>query len=194
MFNFPTDVLIELPTIGRGHDFSDEEDDDDDEQVVAGESKKPLKEKKSGDKSNLIDLSKALFTQTSLLIDDALNLSTNPSSANQSLVAGDESFLNESTASVTDAANISEILGLVGDGVVPGSGGSQEIAEIFEAKRRTASGLSGASSGSRASTPSIEDLVGKRKIKKFAIEADPKLVQMFDEIKPKLAHNVNKTK
>jgi hypothetical protein len=45
-------------------------------------------------------------------------------------------------------------------------------------------------SSSGSSSPSIDDLIAKRKTKKYAIEADPKLVKNFNEIKPKLCNQV----
>lgn len=52
--------------------------------------------------------------------------------------------------------------------------------------------LSGSNSRtSSSSSISIDDLISKRKVKKYAIEGDLKLLKNFDEIKSKLAHTVS---
>lgn len=64
----------------------------------------------------------------------------------------------------------------------------QAIGDLFALSKRRSNSSGGGSLASRSSTPTIEEIVGKRKVKKFAIEADPKLVDQFNEIKSKLAH------
>ena len=61
-----------------------------------------------------------------------------------------------------------------------------EITELWN-KKKTSNG----SRSSSSSSISIDDLISKRKVKKYAIEADLKLLKNFEEIKPKLAHQVN---
>lgn len=155
--------MCEIPSIGRGIEYNEKYLDE-----LKSSDKRPL----SSEKSNLIDLSQALYHPTF-----SLDESTATSVGNQSYL--DESNLNESLNET--AANISDILTL-NENASPSS-------ELFANKRRSESAGAG-SSGSRSSTPSIDDLVVKRKMKKFAIEADLKLVAQFDEIKPKLAHQV----
>lgn len=43
---------------------------------------------------------------------------------------------------------------------------------------------------SSSSSISIDDLISKRKVKKYAIAADMKLLKNYEDIKPKLAHSV----
>jgi hypothetical protein len=117
--------------------------------------------------SNVIDLSQALYHTS--VHDDSLNLST-------------QSYLDDSTLG---SINQNEADITISDILTLNEAENNQINELF-AKRRSESGAG--SSGS--SSPSIDDLISKRKVKKYAIEADSKLVAQFDEIKPKLAHQV----
>ena len=114
---------------------------------------------------NVVDLGKALFN---LSFDDSL------------LDISNQSFMNESMASVSFQQNeadntITEILTL-------NENENNQINELWT--KRESRSTSGSSS------PSIDDLISKRKVKKYAIEADLKLVKCFDEIKPKLCNQV----
>lgn len=114
--------------------------------------------------STMVDLSKALFHQT-IPDESILDIST------QSYL--DESFVNQSFLQSDNDITISEILTE-----------NLENQEIWSKKED----VSRASSGS--SSPLVEDLLTKRKNKKYAIMADLKLAKSFDEIKSKLAHQV----
>ena len=128
-------------------------------------SKDQLKASESIENPNVVDLSKALFNTS---FDDSL------------LDISNQSFMNESIASVSfqqsEADNtITEILTL-------NENENNQINELWT--KRESRSTSGSSS------PSIDDLISKRKVKKYAIEADLKLVKCFDEIKPKLCNQV----
>lgn len=117
----------------------------------------------------VVDLSKALF-HTSLLDESLLDIST------QSYL--DESYASQSFLQSEADLTISEIL--TSNNVV-----DNQISEIWNKKE---DGLSRSTSGS--SSPSIDDLITKRKPKTYAVQADLKLAKSFDEIKSKLAHQV----
>ncbi len=120
--------------------------------------------------SNMIDLTKALFQQS--FDDSLLNISTH-------------SYLDESSlASLSFQQNENEIT--LSELLTTNENEDNQISELFTKKADSNSSRS--SSGS--SSPNIDDLISKRKVKKYAIEADPKLVKNFDEIKSKLAHQV----
>ena len=120
--------------------------------------------------SNMVDLTKALFQQS--FDDSLLNISTH-------------SYLDESSlASLSFQQNENEIT--LSELLTNNENEDSQIAELFTKKADNSSSRS--SSGS--SSPNIDDLISKRKVKKYAIEADLKLVKNFDEIKPKLAHQV----
>ena len=130
-------------------------------------SNKKLKQNdKSSSDNPIVDLSKALFNTS---FDDSL------------LDISNQSFLlNESLNSMSfqqseNDNTITEILAL-------NENEDNHINELWT-KRDSRS-----SSGS--SSPSIDDLIAKRKTKKYAIEADPKLVKNFNEIKSKLCNQV----
>jgi len=117
-------------------------------------------EKEKSESISNIDLTSAILNTS--FDESLLNTST-------------QSYFEESFVSISQAEHdISELLAI---------NENEEINEIFTKKSE-----SGSSSGS--STPSIDDLINKRKVKKYAIEADLKLTKSFDEIKPKLAHQV----
>jgi len=59
--------------------------------------------------------------------------------------------------------------------------------EISEMWNKKSSGSNSRTSSS--SSISIDDLISKRKVKKYAIEADLKLLKNYEDIKPKLAHS-----
>ncbi len=116
--------------------------------------------------SNLVDLGKVLLN-TSYLEDSIV----------------DSSFLDESLTSLSFQTNennvtISEILNQHNEN------SDNEISEMWNKK---SSGSSSRTSSS--SSISIDDLISKRKMKKYAIEADLKLLKSYEEIKPKLAHS-----
>ena len=128
-------------------------------------SKDQLKASESKENPNVVDLSKALFNTS---FDDSL------------LDISNQSFMNESIASASFQQNeadntITEILTL-------NENENNQINELWT--KRESRSTSGSSS------PSIDDLISKRKVKKYAIEADLKLVKCFDEIKPKLCNQV----
>lgn len=123
-------------------------------------SKKTKQEKEKSESISNIDLTNAILNSS--FDETMLNTSS-------------QSYFEESFVSIPQAEHdISELLAI---------NENEEINEIFTKKSE-----SGSSSGS--STPSIDDLINKRKVKKYAIEADMKLTKSFDEIKPKLAHQV----
>lgn len=115
--------------------------------------------------STMVDLSQALFHQT-MTDESILDIST------QSYL--DESFVNQSFLQSDNDVTISEILTE-----------NLENQDIWSKKEDSSRPSSGSSS------PLVEDLITKRKSKKYAILADLKLAKSFDEIKPKLAHQVN---
>lgn len=118
--------------------------------------------------SNKVDLGKALLT-TSYLDDNLLDIS------NQSLL--EESFASYSFQQNDNNLTISEIL-------TQNDNEDSEICDLWKKKSETSS----RTSSSSCSSPSIDELISKRKVKKYAIEADLKLLKNFDEIKTKLAH------
>jgi hypothetical protein len=118
--------------------------------------------------SKVIDLSEAIYSAS--LLDDSLNISS-------------QSYLDESNASLSFQQNENDIT--ISDIIILNENEDSQMNDLFNRKKPV--DASGSLSGS--SSPSIDDLV-KRKAKKYAIEADQKLVASFDEIKPKLAHQV----
>jgi len=135
-------------------------------------SSNPLKTTHTGNEANNgdnVDLSKALFNTS--FDDSLLDIS------NQSFTT----HLNESLASMsfqhTENDNtITEILAL-------NENENNQINELWTKRESRSS--------SSSSAPSIDDLIAKRKVKKYAIEADPKLVKNFNDIKPKLCNQVS---
>ena len=123
--------------------------------------------------SNLVDLGKVLLN-TSYLEDSVLD-STNQSFLDESLIS--LSLQNENNLTISEILNQNE-------------NEDNEITDLWNKKK--ANGSNGSRSSSSSSI-SIDDLISKRKVKKYAIEADLKLLKNFEEIKPKLAHQVNKT-
>jgi hypothetical protein len=128
--------------------------------------------KKNERSSNLVDLGKVLLN-TSYLEDSIID-STNHSFMDESLIS--LSLQNENNVTISEILNQNEYEK------------NNEITELWNRKKSSTSG----SRTSSSSSISIDDLISKRKIKKYAIEADLKLLKNFDEIKSKLAHQVNK--
>ena len=93
--------------------------------------------------------------------------------SNQSYL--DESVLSSSFAHNETDANISDIL---------------TLNENENENNLWTQGKSESRTASPSGSPTMDDVVPKRKVKKYAMEADLKLVKLFDEIKPKLAHQV----
>jgi hypothetical protein len=122
--------------------------------------------------TNKVDLGKALLN-TSYLDDNLLDMS------NQSVL--EESFASYSFQQNENNLTISEIL-------TQNDNEDNEISELWKKKPENDSR---STSSTASSSPSIDDLISKRKVKKYAIEADMKLIKNYDEIKPKLAHQVN---
>jgi hypothetical protein len=121
--------------------------------------------------TNKVDLGKALLN-TSYLDDNLLDMS------NQSVL--EESFASYSFQQNENNLTISEIL-------TQNDNEDNEISELWKKKPENET----RSTSSTSSSPSIDDLISKRKVKKYAIEADIKLIKNYEEIKPKLAHQVN---
>jgi hypothetical protein len=119
-----------------------------------------------------VDLTKALFNTS---FDDSLLDISNQSftNLNESLNTSMSFQHNENDKTITEILALNE-------------NEKNEINELWT-KRDSRS-----SSGS--SSPSIDDLIAKRKVKKYAIEADPKLVKNFNDIKPKLCSQVRERK
>ena len=128
-----------------------------------------MSEGKKDHTSNLVDLGKVLLN-TSYLEDSVLD-STNQSFLDESLIS--LSLQNENNLTISEILNQNE-------------NEDNEITELWN-KKKTSNG----SRSSSSSSISIDDLISKRKVKKYAIEADLKLLKNFEEIKPKLAHQVN---
>jgi hypothetical protein len=99
--------------------------------------------------------------------------------SNQSIL--EESFASYSFQQNENNLTISEIL-------TQNDNEDNEISELWKKKPENDSR---STSSTASSSPSIDDLISKRKVKKYAIEADMKLIKNYDEIKPKLAHQVN---
>lgn len=125
-----------------------------------------------GDRSNFIDAGRT-FLNDSFLNDSFTDV------LNQTSTTLDDSLNSLSLSHTEQDESISEYLNL----------NEKEENEIGELWSKNA-GQDGSKSSSSSTSPTIDDLLSKRKIKKYAIEADPKLVKSFDEIKPKLAHQV----
>lgn len=122
---------------------------------------------KTTSENGMVDLSKALFNTS--FDDSLLDIS------NQSFTNLNESL--NSTFQQSDNDNtITEILAL-------NENDDNQISELW--KKRDSR------SSSSSSSPSIDDLIAKRKVKKYAIEADPKLVKNFNDIKSKLCNTVS---
>lgn len=96
--------------------------------------------------------------------------------SNQSLL--EESFASYSFQPNDSNLTISEIL-------TQNEAEDAEVCELWKKKPDSSS-----RSSSSSSSPSIDELISKCKVKKYAIEADPKLAKSYDEIKSKLAHQV----
>ena len=99
--------------------------------------------------------------------------------SNQSVL--EESFASYSFQQNENNLTISEIL-------TQNDNEDNEISELWKKKTENDSR---STTSTASSSPSIDDLISKRKVKKYAIEADMKLIKNYDEIKPKLAHQVN---
>jgi hypothetical protein len=122
--------------------------------------------------TNKVDLGKALLT-SSYLDDNILDISS-------------QSFLEESFANVSFQQNENNVT--TSEILTQNDNEDNEISEMWKKKPENLS----RSSSSSSSSPSIDELISKRKIKKYAIEADTKLLKNFEEIKSKLAHQVGK--
>ena len=172
-------LLNEIPSIGPGIDFTKRSVSNPSKSLAVGGGGGD-KASMAFDKANVVDLSKVLFQS----LDDSLLHAS--SAGNQT----SSSFLDESFTSLSfqqqkeGETTISELFALNADERL----GDNQISELWNtnSKRKSESGTSSA-----GSSPSIDELLAaKRKVKKYAIEADAKLVKNFDEIKSKLAHSV----
>lgn len=108
-------------------------------------------------------------------MDDSLNLSTQSYYDESSLNASLSFHQNENDITISEIIPPNEL------------DENNQIIELFKKGNGDSPGSGGSSTGS---SPSIDDLLAKRKVKKYAIEADQKLSNSFDEIKSKLAHQV----
>jgi hypothetical protein len=129
-------------------------------------------QKEKQNKPNLVDLSKAILQV--------------PSSANDSFLSN-QSFGQEDSASLASLSfqqneadfTVSEIL--INNEYTEAA---NEASELWNKKSVSRS------SSDSSSSLNIDELLSKRKIKKYAIEADQKLIKSFEEIKSNLAHQV----
>jgi hypothetical protein len=160
------DLLYEIPSIGKGIDYSTR----DSEQVVVGSSAGAQNEK------NMVDLSQALY-HTSVLDESLLDIS-----AQSYLDESSMSFQgqNENDRTVLEILNSNE------------NTGENQIVDLWSKNKKEGGVEKSPGNGSLSSNSptSTSPLGSKRKVKKYAIEPDAKCVKSFDEIKSKLAHSV----
>jgi hypothetical protein len=159
---YPDGLLNEIPGLGVGIDFTTD-----------ASNQQTNKSDANLQKGNVVDLSKALFQS----FDDSLLNMSAQSYLDESSLASLSFQQNENDITLSELLTQNE------------SEDHNQISELWT-KKKGENGGANSRSSSGSSSPNIDDLITKRKVKKYAIEADAKLVKSFDEIKPKLAHQV----